>query len=170
MEKIPRLSQEQRENLTAYLDGELEDSESQDIETALTRSSIARHEVDILGRTWDMLNILPRAKVSEEFTRKTLTQLRAIDQKPRSLDSYSWYQRTRQGSIFAAWAAGLLIVASIGFVATRRWVPNETEELMTLLPILERLDEYQAVESIEFLKELKKSSVFAVEEPGRESR
>lgn len=170
MEKISRLSQEQRENLTAYLDGELDDAETQDVESALVRSSIARHEVDILSRTWDLLNILPRAKVSEQFTQKTLTQLRALDQKPRSLDSFSWYRRTRQVSILAAWAAGLLIVASIGFVATRRWVPNETEELITLLPIIEHFDQYQAVESIEFLKELRKSSVFVEEEADNETR
>lgn len=168
MEKIPRLSQEQRENLTAYLDGELEDSDTQDIETALARSSIARHEVDILSRTWDLLNILPRAKVSEEFTRKTLTQLRAIDQKPRSLDSFNWYRQTRQGSILGAWVAGLLIVASLGFVATRRWIPNETDELLTLLPILEQFDEYQAAENAEFLKMLQSSAVFTAEEPSRE--
>jgi hypothetical protein len=168
MEKIPRLSQEQRENLTAYLDGELDDSETQDIETALARSSIARHEVDVLSRTWDLLGILPRVKVSEEFTRKTLTQLRTIDQKPRPLDSFNWYRNTRQGSILGAWVIGLLIVAGVGYLATRRWIPNETDEMLTLLPILEQFDEYQAAGNGEFLKMLQSSAVFATEDPGHE--
>ncbi len=79
MAKMTRLSAEQRENLVAYLDGELDDSATQNIEQVLAESVVARHDVDMLSRTWDLMNVLPGVKASEEFTRKTLSSIRAAE-------------------------------------------------------------------------------------------
>src|SRR6185369_4564028 len=83
MAKITRLSAEQRENLVAYIDGELDESAVQGVEQALAESVVARHEIDMLSRTWDLLNVLPGVKVSDEFSRNTLSSIRAAEQ-PKS--------------------------------------------------------------------------------------
>ena len=55
-----RLSPAERDNLVAYLDGELPDGESRRIATKLTSSPTARREVEALERTWQLLDHLPR--------------------------------------------------------------------------------------------------------------
>jgi anti-sigma factor RsiW len=68
MTKIHRLTQQQRDDLTAYLDGELDDAATHEIEQVLAQSPVARNEVEMLTRTWEMLSLLPRAQAGEDFT------------------------------------------------------------------------------------------------------
>src|SRR5579859_2895023 len=96
MAKLARLSSEQRENLTAYLDGELDEATTQDIEQVLAVSEVARHEVDMLSRTWDLLNALPTHKASEEFTHKTMSNLRAAEHAPASAVADLIYRNARR--------------------------------------------------------------------------
>lgn len=156
MGKITRLSGDQRDNLAAYLDGELEDAAVQDIEQVLSVSEVARHDVDMLSRTWDLLNVLPGAKASEEFTQKTLTTIRAAEApKTMSQGAKAAMRNVRRGSILAAWTAALVACAYAGFLATNRWVPNESEKLLDDYDIIVNLDQYQEIGSVEFLQALK---------------
>jgi anti-sigma factor RsiW len=161
MAKLQRLSQEQRENLAAYLDGELDDAATQEIEQVLASSEVARHEVDMLSRTWDMLSTLPTHKASEEFTQKTVTSLRAIENPVRSATSQAVARSTRRGGVLAMWAALLVVCGLVGFQATNRWIPNDSEQLLDDYPIIENLDKYSEVGSIEFLRVLKDRRTFA---------
>src|SRR5277367_6081793 len=68
-----RLSIDERANLVAYLDGELNDAQARSIATKLTQSLTARREVEALQKTWEMLDLLPRPKASEDFTARTLS-------------------------------------------------------------------------------------------------
>src|SRR5690348_13404435 len=61
-----RLSIDERSNLVAYLDGELNDAQTRAIATKLTQSLTARREVEALQKTWEMLDLLPRPKASED--------------------------------------------------------------------------------------------------------
>ena len=63
-----RLSTEDRSNLVAYLDGELTTPRPGSIATKLTQSVTARREVEALRKTWELLDLLPRPKASEDFT------------------------------------------------------------------------------------------------------
>src|SRR5437773_227270 len=155
MEKFTRLSQDQRGDLVAYLDGELDETAAQQIEQVLSRSEVARHEVDVLARTWDLLDQLPRAKVSEDFARNTISKLQAVENTQPLLRDQPWYRPARRGAVFALWAGGLACAAFVGFAATHRWVPNETDQLLDELPIVEKLDQYSEVGSVRFLEELK---------------
>jgi len=53
-----RLSPEDRSNLVAYLDGELDDAQARAIATKLTQSVTARREIDALRKTWELLALL----------------------------------------------------------------------------------------------------------------
>ena len=160
MEKIPRLSQEQRANLVAYLDGELPEPSAKEIEHVLSKSPTVQHDVEMLSRTWDLLDQLPRLAGTSDLTARTLTVAKA-DEEPRPLLSPRLLERIpkeplRRGVIVASWVSGLALAAILGFIVTNRLIPNPSDELLRNLPAIEKLDLYSNVESIEFLRELDK--------------
>ena len=159
MEKIVRFTAEERDNLVAYLDGELGEAMTQQIEHKLALSEVARHELDNLSRTWEMLNLLPCPKASEEFTNKTLSmaQLSTADFPGQAK---IWIQQSRRIAILLGWIAGLFVLCFAGFQLGRRAVPQESDQLIRELPVIENLDLYQEIESVEFLEELRRSGLF----------
>jgi hypothetical protein len=160
MGKIQRLSTEQRDELVAYLDGEMTDVESAGIEKILAESPIARHEVEMLSRTWDLLEWLPRKSASADFTRKTLTRMQAVNKAPPPISQQPWFIRAQRSVIAAIWAVGLAAVGFAGYNITQSLVPNETLELLDNFAIIRNLSEYQELGSVEFLTELQKSRLF----------
>ena len=161
MAKLARLSPEHRDNLAAYLDGELEETATQEIEQILAVSEVARHEVDMLSRTWDMLNSLPTQNASEEFTQKTVTSMRAIDKSGPPLASLALKQNARRGGVLTLWTAILVVCGYLGYSATHQWVPNDSEQLLDDYEIISNLDKLQEVGSVEFLQVLKEKHTFA---------
>ncbi|MDB5391233.1 MAG: hypothetical protein JWM11_6879 [Planctomycetaceae bacterium] len=160
MEKITRFTPDERENLTAYLDGELDEKIAAEIEQKLTRSEVARREVDILSRTWDMLSLLPRPEVSEQFSRKTMSMAR-LENRPASWDWYTssilWARRV---GVLATWAIALILVAFVGYLLTNRWIPEPSRQLVEELPLIKNLDNYREIGDIEFLRQLEKHDPF----------
>jgi hypothetical protein len=165
MAKLTRLTSEQRENLTAYLDGELDETATQEIEQVLAVSEVARHEIDMLSRAWDMLNVLPTHKASEEFTQRTMTSLRAAEHAGPSAAGEIVYRHARRGAVLALWAGVLGLCVYAGFMATNHWVPNESEQLLDDYPIVDNLDKYLEVGDIEFLQELQSKRTFSDRAP-----
>ena len=154
-----RLNPEERANLVAYIDGELTDHESRLIATKLTQSATARQEVDSLKKTWELLEYLDRPRASEAFPERTLTTIRAIETKGSSWDSRarSWASQSARLALVVGVAAASL---SLGFVLTRWAWPDPNTRLARDLSLAEHLEEYQEVESSEFLDELVKSRLF----------
>src|SRR5262245_36121083 len=161
MAKITRLSSDQRENLTAYLDGELDEAATQEIGQVLAVSEVARHEVDMLSRTWDMLNVLPTHRASEEFTRKTMTNLRASEQGGAGAAGEMIYRNARRGVVLTMWAGVLVACGYLGFMATNHWVPNEYEQLLDDYDVISNLDKYSEIGDADFLKVLESKHTFA---------
>lgn len=159
MEKTVRLNAEQREDLVAYLDGELPDEQIQQIDHIIARSEVARHEVEALARTWELLDVLPPARASDDFANKTMTNLKVMEQ-PFILTDQWWYVHVTRMVAIGGWIAALLVCGWLGFQITRYWVPNPNEALLQDLPLIENLDQYQDVGDIEFLNLLKQSSMF----------
>src|SRR5258708_38600425 len=124
MAKITRLSAEQRENLTDYLDGELDDAQTQEIEQVLAASEVARHEIDMLSRTWDALSVLPTHKASGEFTRKTMTNLRAAESSEPGATGQMIYRNARRGGGLMLGAGALAAGGDLGFLTTNPRIPN----------------------------------------------
>ena len=158
MEKMSRLSPQQRADLVAYLDGELDDVTLKNIEQTLAKSPAARHDVEMLVRTWDLLDELGRPSATEEFTARTLSNIQAEEQRAPWYRG-SWIEvlysdRARRGAILAGWAAGLAFVAAAGFLLTNRWIPSESRILVEELPVIENLDLYANAGSMEFLRAL----------------
>jgi len=161
MEKWTRLSAEQRENLVAYLDGELEDNLTQQIDRVLVQSEVARHEVEALARTWEMLDLLPKPNAPQDFTERTLHTLQVSEMRIRLVDQ-PWFGYVRKGAVAVLWAVGLAACAAIGFAITTRGIPNEHEDLLTNLPVVKNVDVYLEVRDLGFATDLQRAGVFNV--------
>jgi hypothetical protein len=152
-----RLSIDERSNLVAYLDGELNDAESRRIATKLTQSLTARREVEALQKTWELLDLLPRPKVSEDFTARTLT---VATQQPEGLVGSVASDLVRRVGTALTCAAISAICFVVGYFLILRLWPNPTARLARDLPIAESLDEYRDVGSFPFLEMLDSAPEF----------
>ncbi|MEK6257293.1 MAG: hypothetical protein AABP62_01620 [Planctomycetota bacterium] len=161
MAKTLRLSADQRDDLVAYLDGELPDGQAQAIDQVLAQSEVARHEVEALARTWEMLDALPTPRASDEFVERTMTTLR-VGEVPYNITEQPWFAYVRKGSVLAVWFAVLGLSGWLGFQITTRWVPNEQEQILEDLPLLQKFDAYQEVQNFDFLEQLNRSGEFTI--------
>lgn len=162
MEKITRFTSDEREDLAAYLDGELDEKRAAEIEQKLTRSEYARREVEILSRTWDMLGLLPRSSASGEFSRKTMS-IALQSEAPLFQNSSHWLHWGRRITWISSWTIAMCLAAVAGYQITNRYIPDESRLLVEELPVIQNLDNYREVGDVEFLKQLQTSRVFQEE-------
>lgn len=108
----PTLTPQEQENLTAYLDHELDDAGAEQVTAALSRRPEVRKEAETLRKTWEMLDYLPRPLAPKSFTEQTLTRLSATKgillQQGMKWRRYAIY----------GWVACLLTAGAFGFWLT----------------------------------------------------
>jgi anti-sigma factor RsiW len=167
------LSDEDRANLVAYLDGELDDEAARALEARLSLDPDARAEAETLRKTWELLDYLPRPEPSPTFTHRTLERL-AVQRTtgPRSAVGRRW----RWGALAAGWAAAVLVAVGAGLGAARLlWprdgaAPREPAEVEDLLVRNPRVAEYRGVfeqiEDLSFLRALDDPDLFGDDEIG----
>ncbi|QDV38083.1 hypothetical protein ElP_60310 [Tautonia plasticadhaerens] len=154
-----RLNADERADLVAYLDGELTGDRSRAIAEKLTRSVSGRREVEALESTWGLLDLLPRPRAGEEFAERTLSQV--IDAPTSEARLVGAARETiRRVLALAAIAAVVSLGAAAGYAAARWLWPDPTARLARDLTIAERLDDYQAVGGLDFLRRLDQSPLF----------
>lgn len=153
MDKLTRLSSEDRDNLTAYLDGELDENATRRIESILTNSTVARNDVEMLARTYEMLDLLPQAKAPNDFTEKTVATAK-LESYRRPLTQQPWFRKLQRGALLGLWSLALVVTAMAGYSLTQRWIPQEQDLLLDDLPVIERLDVYTEIRDLEFLRAL----------------
>jgi anti-sigma factor RsiW len=154
-----RLSEGDRANLVAYLDGELDEREEQAMATKLTQSVSGRREMESLQKTWEMLDLLPRPTAPDDFASRTLTEVEKLDLKGARFASAAG-SVARRVAMVAASAAALLLSVATGYAATRWLWPDPTARLTRELPLAEHLDEFRDAGSFEFLELLDRSPTF----------
>jgi anti-sigma factor RsiW len=157
---MAKLSDEDREALTAYLDGELDEAAARSVETRLNLDPKTRVEAEALKEAWSMLDYLPRAEPSPTFTHRTLERL-ALESG--TLQRRTWHPWTAG----AAWVGGLLVSAAVGFgAALLIWrEPAEPAGLEERLRAIENVRVYEHADTIDFLKALDQPDLFG-DEPG----
>ncbi|QDT17467.1 anti-sigma factor [Alienimonas californiensis] len=158
MSQIARLTAEDRDDLVAYLDGELEGAASERIGKALASSPVARNEVEMLTRTWDLLDLLPAADPDREFTERTLAAARSLDESVPLSDRAAVHV-ARGAGLLALWAAGLAGAATVGYLAAAEWAPGASDALVRDEPVLRDLPRLRDAQSETFLQELNRSGV-----------
>ncbi|MGA2797947.1 MAG: hypothetical protein ABSE63_10230 [Thermoguttaceae bacterium] len=150
------------EQLVAYLDGELDGESCRRIEELLAVDPEVRRKLHWLEQTWEALDELDTAPVGEDFTRSTMEMvaLAAEEDVRKSLEEAP--RRRRRLWFFCG--VGMLAAGLAGFMAFTLIASNPNKELnkelVQNLPILEKLDEYQQIQDIKFLRMLEESGLF----------
>lgn len=156
----PRLTE-----LVAYLDGELDDSNSERLEKRLAQDRDLRQYAETLDRTWQMLNTLGEPTASGEFTRKTLASITAISAESQTVVSQQGLA-TRVSSIpfgrillwllvgFSATGAALLLARQ----SDLRQTSADDQQLLRDLELLKEYQRLRPLPDVDFLKELSKQT------------
>ena len=154
---LSRLSAAERDDLVAYIDGELPPDEEQRIDTVISQNAVARREVARLEKVYDLLDLLERPEVSEDFTASTMltiSQERIDDFAAGGPSSFDVGSLLRRAAFAFALTFGAATLAH--FAGGTRGPVNAAD-----LPLLERLDALRAVRDPAFLRWLSTDSVRA---------
>ncbi len=160
MEESSPITPELRDNLVAYLDGELDEVATLEVERTLSESAEIRQEVEALSRTWDLLAELPRVEASNEFTERTLASLEASEEASDRKQPLFGSQ-ARRNLLLASLLAGAILCAAAGFLFTNRAIPQRTDPLVKDLPVIEQLDLYEEAGDLKFLTALSQAGTLA---------
>lgn len=149
------------EDLVAYLDGELDDPSSRRIEQLLATDPKVRGDLQRLERTWHLLDQLDRVTPDEEFTRTTLEMVAVAAEEDLQEQQVQVPRRRRRRWLIGGVA--LLAAAAAGFLTVTLARPSPNQRLLEDLPVLENLDPYRQVDSLEFLRLLDREGLFSKE-------
>ena len=147
--------------LVAYLDRELTPDEVAQVERRLAEDPEYRHRLQQLERAWEMLDELPLSDVDESFTESTLSMvaLKVADDAAQAQQAarrrHRWYRLAAVGCVLSALA--------VGYGITAYWLARPDDRLARDLPVIENMDMYRNVESVEFLQLLKDEGLFQQE-------
>ena len=128
-----RLTPLERENLVAYLDGELDDAGNRALSTKLTSSLTARREVEVLEKTWELLDHLPRPKASDDFAEKTCSEVRRIAERGDRIES-RFIQSIIRFLRLVFLVVGAAALAAVAYLIVLWAIPNPTARLANDLP------------------------------------
>jgi anti-sigma factor RsiW len=172
MAKLPPLTDEDRENLVAYLDGELDGKAARALEAKLHLDAEARAEAEALRRTWEMLDYLPRPEPTATFSSRTLErvalQLQAVVVKADGRPWPPWTLRV-------GWAAAMLLAGTLGFAAVSRFSAHQPSPVQAMpridvdellvrdLRLIENERLYELVDDLDFLRGLDDPDLFGDE-------
>jgi hypothetical protein len=154
-----RLSDEERANLVAFLDGEVDEDLSAQLEAKVSKSPSVRKEVDALEKTWSMLDWLPRPELPDDFATQAVTRIHSQQLRAELIEG-----RLQRHSIFAAkcigWVAGVAAAAFIGFTAVRLAWRDPSRELAEHLDILDNMESYRVIPDVKFLEDMVRLGYF----------
>ena len=159
---MAKLNDEDRENLVAYFDGELDEASARTLEAKLNLDPETRAEADALQATWSLLDYLPRTEPSSSFTHRTLEKLALQTSHLNRPASRRWWA-------VLGWAAAVFLAAGLGFAAARWiWQPRTPadldDQLVRHLRVIDMVHQYDQVHDIDFLRSLNHPDLFG-EEP-----
>jgi anti-sigma factor RsiW len=160
MTKPAPLNDDDRADLSAYLDGELEGKAAREMAARISLDPQVRAEAAALKQTWELLDYLPRPEPSPTFTHRTVERLSAS--RPTTGPRRTWPLLFGLG-----WAAAVLLAAAGGFAGVALYPKDRTEEhLARDLRVIENRRLYEPIEDIDYLWELSNAELFGEETPG----
>ena len=151
------LSEQERADLVAYLDGELGGEAARALEAKLSLNPEARAEADALRRAWDLLDFLPRPEPSPNFTQRTVSRVAPL---PAA--------RGRPWLVGLGWAAAVLLTAAVGYSGFNVLAPRgpTEEDLVRELRLIENKRLYDLADDLDFLRALDDPELFGEDGAG----
>lgn len=146
-----------KEDLVAYLDGELPSEDTRRIEELMATDPRIRLELQRLERTWELLDRLPKVEVERSFTSSTVEMI-ALSAEADANRRAPSRRRTRFLTLATMVAAFVL-----GFLAVSWLKPDPNRQFLRDLHVVESLDAYQQTGDIDFLRQLKAEGLFPPE-------
>lgn len=140
------------DELTAYLDGELDETQTQEVENRLGRDSKYLAEMQSLQKTWDLLDTLPVQEPGGSFTKTTMEMIVG--------DAVSIAKNRRKRTAFLGRIA-IISLLPIVFFATaygvaRRLQTDSDRRLIENLSVIENHNKYDSINcSLEFLESIR---------------
>jgi hypothetical protein len=164
LKPMSTLNDEDRENLAAFLDGELDEKSALALEAKLNLDPAARQEVEALRLAWSMLDFLPRPEPSPAFTHRTMERLTTA--MPRAVATAAVPIGRGRWLVGVVWAAAVLLGVTLGAVAgVFLWQPDDPldAEIARNGRLIEHLSVYQSLIDFDFLKSLDLPELFGQE-------
>ncbi|MEX0585740.1 MAG: hypothetical protein WD176_03800, partial [Pirellulales bacterium] len=112
---------------------------------------------ELLARTYDLLDTLPRFQVTTAFTERTIATVRLETARP-DYSQAAWYQASRRSIRPLLWCLMLFAASSIGYLIAQAWIPNEADMLARDYDVIRQFDAYQDVGDAAFLQELQRNN------------
>lgn len=165
------LSDDERDELIAYLDGEADADTARNVEAKMNRDPRVRNEAEALRKTYDLLDYLPKPEPSPSFTHKTLTRASLAIPGLVAPTRPPW-QRWALG---IAWVAAVLIVGVAAYAAaplvyqapaTGDSAAEREQQLVRDLRVIDNLRPLNAAGDINFLHELDRPELFGDDHAG----
>ena len=164
MKKPLDLTDDERAELVAFLDGELGGDAARAVEARINVDPAYRTEADSLKRAWEMLDFLPKSEPAPKFTERTLSKLSPASSMggrrppPLPLDRPWWFWPAVAGG----WSVAFLLVLGLAYRGYGRAVSREPGEadLVRDLRLIENKKAYENVEDFEFLRQLDQPDLF----------
>ena len=147
------------EELTAYLDGELDDTAMQAVEQRLSTDTVYREELQSLQKTWDLLDAIPQTEPNASFTKTTMELVvsEAISQS-RGQKRFNWIRLIR---------TALLILVPATLFVSAVWITrnSQSQDDRTLVNHLSTIDNQYRFNvfpnEIAFLEQLNQHGLFS---------
>jgi anti-sigma factor RsiW len=150
-----------QEELVAYLDGELDTASRARVEERLAADEAYRLQLARLEQAWDFLDALPRTDADASFTQSTVEMVALAAQ-----DEVEKTKEARRRTNWLGWGAAAAMVALAGILGYRvidRVASRPNDALVRDLPVIEKVELYRHVDSVNFLRQLDESGLFAEE-------
>jgi anti-sigma factor RsiW len=146
------------EELSAYLDGELDAESVRRVEERLARDPAFQAELQRMERAWGLLDRLPRASVDESFAKTTIEMVALAANEEAAAVLAEQPRRHRRQRLLAA--AGMLAAVVVGYlIGTRVW-RDPNAELLQDLPVIKEFELYYQADNVEFLRMLEADGLF----------
>jgi anti-sigma factor RsiW len=163
MTKPKPLSEDERAEIVAYLDGEMDEDKARAMEAKINSDASIRAEADALKRTWELLDYLPSKAPTADFTQRTASLATSFPSKQNPVSLSGKVARTwKPFAVGLGWAAAVLLVGGIGFAVTTKLLPREPtdEEMSRDLRVIENKKAYEQIDDLDFLKQLDHPDLF----------
>lgn len=152
MDEEPAIDEKEREELVAYLDGELEGRAAAELEARLARSETLRREASTIQGAYDLLDFLPMPATTPDFTRRTVVFV----ERPGTKERLGGTGRKRRW-MGVLTGAGFLVGILAAFFAGWRFTSAASDphrQLLDDLPVIERFEEYRVARDLDLLRAL----------------
>jgi anti-sigma-K factor RskA len=149
------------EELVAYLDGELSREQAAKIERRMADDPKYAARLNQLQRAWDLLDTLNRTEADDDFVHSTVEMVAVHAVEEAQTQKLRTIRRRNYG--WVAMAILVLAVSGATYFTLRYSLDRPNRELVQNLPLIERVDDYQNIDSLEFVKQLAGENLFATE-------